>query len=189
MRVVSTAWTATYLVYTVTITYPISSNSYIFWVVGGIVLCFHSIPSFLHPELRAALFFSFYFIFLNRKSRSWLPKSRSRIDSRAGSKRVGSWAWEQSWSQIARLGAEPVLKAGNPKFGSRTAPGAPKSSGSPSLIILLLFVNVNRPHYVYFIRCLLQPWLWMSSLFTIRPVNMAKDWFTLKFNYLYTLIG
>ncbi len=38
--------------------------------------------------------------------------------------------------------------------------------------VLLLFVNVNRYLYAYFlITFLLQSWLWMSSLFTIKFMN------------------
>ncbi len=41
-------------------------------------------------------------------------------------------------------------------------------------IILLLFVNVNKAHYPYFlIRCWLQSWLWMSGLVILRSMVSA----------------
>ncbi len=43
--------------------------------------------------------------------------------------------------------------------------------GREQRTILLLFVNVNKAHYPYFlIRCLLQSWLWMSGVVTMYKV-------------------
>ncbi len=98
----------------------ISSNSCIFFYgVGGVGLHFHSIPSFLHPELRAASFYYFFFVFLNRKSQSWLPKSRFRIES--GELGLGS----ELEPNCRTWGRSRALEVRSPKFGNRAAPGAP----------------------------------------------------------------
>ncbi len=61
-----------------------------------------------------------------------------------------------------------------------------------NLIILLLFVNVNKAHYVYFlIRCWLQPWLgqWSVSCCDITPAfckpedGLVRIWMKIMSDY------
>ncbi len=80
--------------------------------------------------------------------------------------------------------------------------GLPLPQMYPWLIILLLFVNVNKAHYPYFlIRCWLQSSLWMSGLKVITKSKVGslqraqllsvvewRHWYARYFSSIYSAV-
>ncbi len=99
----------------------------------------------------------------------WSRKAWSEHDCSELKNRFGAQWWRHNSVHKACSAINKRVRSNNIALITLHAV---KRTHLENLIILLLFVNVNKAYYAYFlIKCWLQPWLWMSDLFTVRSMS------------------